>query len=320
MRVVPSAGTEIAIQTLLGDHDFNLHVELCAGSAGLNRLVTHIRAQKPGLALAGFTEAVRPQCIQVIGRTEAAYLKSLEPAQQEIAFDHLLGTALSGIIITSGLDPLPYLVAQAEALSVPLFTTPLLTEAFMTRLHNFLEDHLGAEVTMHGVILDVFGVGVLLQGKSGIGKSECALDLVLRGHRLVADDAVVVKQHGGQLLGRASPITLHHMEVRGLGIINVQHLFGAAAVRDQKRLELVVELQQWTDTKETFDRTGLDVAQEQILDSWIPKVILPLRPGRNVASIVEVAARNHLLRIQGYDQAELFQERLQQHLAPEGSE
>lgn len=313
--------THMPVQALLGDHNFELQLTARAGMEGLGRPVNKIRAQKPGLALAGYTEAVRSWCAQVIGKTEASFLDSLDRPAQDRAVDNLLGTDLSCVIITSDIAPWEYLLVNAEKLQIPVFTTPLLTEAFMTRLHNFLEDHLGAEVTMHGVVLDVFGVGVLLQGKSGIGKSECALDLVLRGHRLVADDAVIIKQRGQQLVGRSSPITLHHMEVRGLGIINVQHLFGAAAVRDHKRVELVVELMQWTDIDpETFDRTGLDGDEVKILDSRIAKVTLPLRPGRNVAAIVEVAARNHLLRIQGYDQAELFRQRLEQHLTGDGSE
>jgi HPr kinase/phosphorylase len=210
--------------------------------------------------------------------------------------------------------PLPALAALAEERGVSVFTTALPTGTFIARVHAFFDEHLSPRITLHGVLLDVFGVGVMLTGHSGIGKSECALDLILRGHRLVADDSVLVRQHDRELIGMGSPLTKNHMEVRGLGIINVKDLFGAASVCERKEVELIVDLVEWQ-READYDRLGLDDIFEWILDVQVPRARIPIRPGRNMASIVEVAARNFLLKAQGHHAARQFQERLELHLS-----
>ena len=305
---------KILAKALREDTQFNLGLELLAGAAGLGRVIDHPRVQKPGLALAGFVQSIRPNRLQILGRTEIEYLKTLEGPAQNAAIELLFNSGLAGAVITTGLSPASSLIEAAERHSVPLFRSHLSSGAFITRVHDFLEEHLSPEIALHGVLLDVFGVGVLLTGPSGIGKSECALDLILRGHRLVADDVVLIKQRKDQLSGSGSPVTRHHMEVRGLGIINVKDLFGAASVREQKRVELVVEMVAWqADT--SYDRTGIEDQEEHILEVAVPKVRLPISPGRNVASIVEVASRDHLLKMQGHNAAKRFREALERRLA-----
>lgn len=305
----------ILVKVLHHDGDFDLKVELVSGSGGLSRRITKARVQKPGLALAGFVESVRPGCIQVLGNTEMKYLDSLTPQAQTQALEGFFNCPnLACVVLTNGRTPPQQMRDLSDNTSVPVFCTPLPTETFINRVQSLLDEYLSPEVTVHGVVIDVFGVGVMLTGQSGIGKSECALDLVLRGHRLVADDVVRIKQMGSTLLATGSPVTGYHMEVRGLGIINVLDLFGAAAVRKTKRVELVVEMVEWQPGVE-YDRTGVDSITQSFLDTAIPKIRLPIRPGRNVASIVEVAARNHLLKLQGHDSALLFKESLEQRLA-----
>jgi HPr kinase/phosphorylase len=305
---------KVLAKALRDDTDFKLDLELIAGGAGLRREISHTRTQRPGLALTGFVASLQDGRVQVLGNTEIAYLLSLPAAQRAQAVLHLDGVAIPCIVVSSSLQPPAELVTLCDRIELPLFRTPLVSHVLITRVHNFLDEHLSPEVSLHGVLVDVFGVGVLLTGSSGIGKSECALDLVLRGHRLVADDVIQVKRSSGQLVGMSAPLTKHHMEVRGLGIINVMDLFGAAAVRDRKFLELVVEMVEWKRPDEHFDRLGIDEVHEEILEVAVPKVRLPIRPGRNVASIVEVAARNHLLKLRGHHAALKLKESLERRL------
>jgi HPr kinase/phosphorylase len=304
----------IVAKTLLDDTEFDLRLRLLAGKNGLSRGIEERRIQKPGLAIAGFVEMIQPHRLQVLGNTEISYLVSLDDAQQHRAIENFFRSGLACAVLTTQLPVPPSLVLSADSLSVPLFLSTHNSWQFITQVHDFLEDHLSPEITQHGVLIDVFGIGVLLTGPSGIGKSECALDLVLRGHRLVADDVVLIKQRHAQLIGSGSPLTRHHMEVRGLGIINVKELFGAASVRENKRVELVVDLIEGKDNVE-FDRTGLDDYFDTILEVAVPKLRLPVRPGRNLASIVEVAARNHLLKRHGHHAARELSEKVDQHLA-----
>lgn len=303
----------VLAKALRDDTDFKLELQLVAGAAGLRREIDHVRTQRPGLALTGFTASIQQDRMQVVGATEVAYLASLEPDARRAAVDFLGVVDIPCIVVTSDM-PLPTeLVALCERLEIPLFRTPLVTHIFTTRVHQFLDEHLAPEVSLHGVLLDVFGVGVLLTGPSGIGKSECALDLVLRGHRLVADDVIQVKRRAGSLEGYSPDITKHHMEVRGLGIINAADLFGAASVRERKRLELVVEMTEFR-TDDQYDRLGVDDLHETYLEVPVAKVRLPIRPGRNVASIVEVASRNQLLKLRGHNAAAKFKEALERRL------
>jgi HPr kinase/phosphorylase len=218
-------------------------------------------------------------------------------------------------VVTKGLEATPELVAAAEEAGVPLLQTTHLSSTFIEEIQAYLEDILTASTSMHGVLLDVFGVGILLLGKSGIGKSEIALDLVMRGHRLVADDIVDVKRKTPEsVYGMGSEIIKHHMEIRGLGIINIKDLFGVAAIRDRKKIEIVLELVEWDPAVE-YDRLGVEERKFRILDVEIPMLVVPVRPGRNMTTIVEVAARNHLLKLQGHHSAKEFQDRLNRAIA-----
>lgn len=306
---------KILAKALRDDTEFNLGLTLLAGTHGLNREIDHPRVQKPGLALAGFVQTIRQNRLQVLGKTEIDYLQSLDDDAQDHAIKLFFGAGIGCAVITTNILPPERLIQEAEHYKVPLFVSTLTSGTFIGRVHEFLEEHLSPEIGIHGVLVDVFGVGVLLTGQSGIGKSECALDLILRSHRLVADDVVMIRQRKGQLIGAGSAVTRHHMEVRGLGIINVRDLFGAASVRERKRVELVVEMFEWHGKELDMDRTGLDEPKERYLEIDVAKIRLPIRPGRNVASIVEVAARNHLLKMQGHNAAQTFKESIERRLA-----
>jgi len=217
-------------------------------------------------------------------------------------------------VITNGLPVPEELKTACDEHGLPLLLTSHSTRGFITKVEPILEDRLTAHTSIHGVLIDVLGVGALIVGKSGIGKSECALDLILRGHRLVADDIVEVKRRGEGLYGKSSDIIRHHMEVRGLGIINVKDLFGVSAVRDQKKIELVVVLEAWREDQE-YDRLGVEGARYEMLGREVPQITLPVSPGRNLTTIIEVAARNHLLKQQGHHSALEFQQRLAREIA-----
>lgn len=309
---------KILVQNLCDDVEFKLGLRIVAGHAGLKKNIAFARIQKPGLAIAGLVEALQPQRIQVLGNTEMQYLYSLEPDNQLAALEGLLNSAPPCLIITHGNDATERLTQAAEHKAIPLLRTTLNSTLFINRIHQFLDEHLSPEITLHGVLADVSGVGVLLTGHSGVGKSECALDLILRGHRLVADDVVLVRQWDRELIGMSSPLTKHHMEVRGLGIINVRDLFGAASVSSRKRIELIVEMVDWQRDAE-YDRMGIDDAFEAILGAQVPRIRLPIQPGRNVAAIIEVAARNHLLKLQGHHSAREFADQLERKLIEKSS-
>src|ERR671927_364139 len=284
------------VGALLDDRKFDLRLTLVAGKKGLTRKISSSRIQKPGLVLAGFMEYLhRERGIEILRRFFAQDLACL--------------------VVTKGLPIPPELIAAAEEAGVPVLQTSHLSSTFIESIQNYLEDILAAQTSMHGVLLDVFGVGILLLGKSGIGKSEIALDLVMRGHRLVADDIVDVKRVAPEsVYGTGSEIIKHHMEVRGLGIINIKDLFGVAAIRERKKIEIVLELVEW-DPNVEYDRLGVEEKKFRILDVEIPMLIVPVRPGRNMTTIVEVAARNHLLKLQGHHSAREFQERLNRAIA-----
>lgn len=300
----------IPIIKLLKDTKHRLHLELLAGKQGLAKKITIPRIQKPGLALTGDTSNLHPGRIQIFGRAELAFLESLATARRRSIVKEMCRVDIACIIITRGaMIPKPLLEA-CRTHGIPLMRTKLLTSTFANRAGRFLEENLAASTCIHGVLLDVFGVGVLMVGKSGIGKSECAMDLVLRGHRLVADDIVNIrKQPPSTLYGTGSEIIKHHMEIRGLGIINIRDLFGISAVRDRKLLEIVVELAEW-DPHIEYDRLGIDEQRYTILDVSLPLIQIPVRPGRNISAIIEVAARNHLLKLGGHHSAREFEDRL----------
>jgi HPr kinase/phosphorylase len=289
---------------------FGLPLELLAGSSGLDRVITSPHIQKTGLALAGFHEYLRPGRVLIFGESEIRYLESLAADARAASLRLALTLDFPCVLITGGFTPPGELLAEAEHARVPLLQTSVATPTAIAKLSSLLEDSLAERTMIHAVLMDVLGLGVLIAGESGIGKSECALDLIVRGHRLVADDTVEVRRRQETILIGACPeLTRHHMELRGLGVINVKELFGIASTRSSKRVELVVQLERWVPTRE-YERLGLDDAFYEILGLRVPLLKMPVAPGRNIAILVEVAARNQLLRQRGHHAARELAERL----------
>jgi HPr kinase/phosphorylase len=291
----------------------SLNLMLVAGSDGLGNVVNRPRIQKPGLALAGFLEHIHAGRIQVLGKSEWSYLEERAPAERLRIISQLCRHEVSCFVLTSGLVPPDELLEETERHGVPLFRTDLSSSATIERLTRFLEDRLAPRWVVHGVLLDVYGLGVLLLGDSGVGKSECAIDLVVRGHRLVSDDVVEIKQVGDRLIGTGPEMTRYHMELRGVGIINVKDLFGVASVRMTKYVEFVIKLDPWKEGKR-YDRLGLDDNGYEILGVTLPYVEMPVGPGRNLSVLIEVAARNHLLKLKGYNPARELATKLQKRM------
>jgi HPr kinase/phosphorylase len=293
-----------------------LGVTVVAGHAGLSRAVTVPRIQKPGLALTGWPEQLHANRVLVVGGTEIDYLADHEPARR-IGVETLLASDPACVVVCRSLTPPQELRDAAEARGVPLLVSSLVTADFIAAVTAWMTDRLAPSTELHGVLMDVLGIGVLMVGKSGIGKSETALDLVVRGHRLVGDDIIRIRRVGHQLSGRGAGILGHHMEIRGLGIINIKDLFGISAVREAKVIDLIVELHEW-DAAVEYDRLGFDEHKERLLDVEVTKLRLPVRPGRNIATLIEVAARNQLLKAQGIHSARAFRDKL--HRAMHDSE
>lgn len=281
-------------------------VRMVAGDDGQERIIDHPRVQKPGLALAGHTHGVSPTRVQILGETEITYLEALSPEEQRARADILFGLGLSLVVVSRGVEPPAALVEAASRTETPLAIAEPRSSRTIQAFHLTLDGILAPSETRHGVLMDIHGVGTLLLGPSGIGKSECALFLVERGHRFVADDQVILSSlPSEQVLGRAPTLLRNHLEVRGIGIINVRDLFGANAVRTEKTVQIVVELCPWSN-EESYDRLGLDDARIDILGVQLPLLRVPVRPGRNMAVILEVAARNHILKATGHHGAQKF--------------
>jgi HPr kinase/phosphorylase len=298
------------IEDLLHDTEYGLDLTLLAGESGLGNKIETPRIQKPGLALTGYTEHLHPDRIQILGNTEISYLRQLS---EETACGHLEKLCAFPIVcyvITLGLDPPGCLVRAANEAGIPLLRTHHLSSTCISLVTKFLEERLLPLTHVQGVLVDVLGVGVLILGKSGIGKSECALDLVNRGHRLVADDVVQVRKRSpAALVGSATESLQFRMEIRGLGIISIKDLFGVSAIREKKIINLVLELVEW-DPNQEYDRLGIDDETYTILEVEFPYLVIPVRFGRNLTSIIEVAARNFLLKGMGYHSAREFDENL----------
>jgi HPr kinase/phosphorylase len=300
----------VFVQELEHDREHHLGLTLMAGRKGLKKKVTHPQIQKMGLAVTGFTEFVAPERLQIIGNTEMAYLRTLASDLQEKVIHQICSLELSCLVITRNLEVPELLLEEADKKDIPVFRTNLSTTDFIERITKFLEEKLASTCSIHGVLMDVFGVGILILGRSGIGKSECALDLILRGHRLVADDMVYIqKRSPSALIGSGFEVIQHHMEIRGLGIINIRSLFGVEAIRERKKIELVLELMEWDNQRE-YDRLGFEEEKYPILDVELPVLRIPVTPARNLTTIIEVAARNHLLKVMGYDSALEFEKKL----------
>jgi HPr kinase/phosphorylase len=294
---------------------FGLDLELLAGSGGLDRRITSPYVQKTGLALAGFHEYLRPGRVLVFGNSEVRYLESLAPAHRSETMRRVCEHHdVPCILVTGGLRMFGEVVFEAEKCHLPVLRTLVPTPMAIAKLTAILEDSFVVRELLHGVLLDILGLGVLIVGESGIGKSECALDLIVRGHRLVADDTVEVRRRAETILiGTCPELTRNHMEIRGLGVINIQDLFGIAATRTSKRVELVVELERWEQRRD-YDRLGLSDQRYAILGLPLPLVSMPVAPGRNLAILVEIAARNQLLRARGHHAARRLAERLERQM------
>ncbi|HEX6852300.1 MAG TPA: HPr(Ser) kinase/phosphatase [Candidatus Polarisedimenticolaceae bacterium] len=291
-----------------------LGLALVAGAEGLDNVVDRPRIQKPGLALAGFLEYIHPGRIQILGRSEITFLSERPSVERARLVSQVCRQGVACFVVTTGLEPPPELVLEAESNGVPLLRTELASSATIERLTQYLGEKLAPRVVLHGVLLDVYGLGVLLLGDSGVGKSECALDLIVRGHRLVSDDVVEIRRKGEQLVGTGPELTRYHMELRGLGIVNVKDLFGVASVRLTKFVEYAIRLDPWKPGKR-YDRLGLDEQGYEILGLTLPYIEMPVGPGRNLSVLIEVAARNHLLKLKGFHPARELARRLGERIA-----
>jgi HPr kinase/phosphorylase len=287
-----------------------LQLEALTGEIGLDRQLSGAEVAGPGLALAGYTGRFAPNRLHVFGETEITYLQSLSADDRRKSLEKFFEFELPCIFVTKGQEVPTEMLELARSRGVPVMRSKLKTAEFYRRVKPIVEEAFAPRTTLHGSLADVYGVGLLFVGRSGIGKSECVLDLVERGHRLVADDVVQVIRRGNDILiGRGHELAAHHMEIRGIGLIDIPALFGVRAVRQQKRIEVVVQLDDWETTKDT-DRTGLSREEITILDVAVPRVVVPLNPGKNITVISEVVAMMHLLRYSGVDVAAAFNARL----------
>lgn len=323
-RMPPSTGggradrPAIAVRSLMADEGLGIDLTLIAGAAGLDRPIMNTRIQKSGLALVGHFHGIVPTRVQILGQTELSFLHKLSREDRLLSLRGFFELGLCCVIVTQGdqpfeangsgigFVPVPELAQCAEETGTPLLVSAVRSSATITALHALLDDRLAPRLRLHGVLVDVFGVGLLLMGSSAIGKSECALDLVMRGHRLVADDAVECDYRPpGMVFGAPAELLRYHLEVRGLGILNVKDLFGVTSIRERKRIDVVVKLVEWSKDTE-YDRLGLDERYHTILGVKIRELVIPVRPGRDMASILEVAARNELLKNAGFHAAREF--------------
>ena len=301
----------ITVRELFEARKENLRLELLTPAISLDRLITEPDVSSPGLALAGFTERFPGDRMQVFGETEMTYLARLDLGQARAQLDGVLQLGIPAVFVAKAQEVPPYFLETAVSHGVPVFRTDLQTGDFFRHLKPFLEDTLAPTTTLHGSLADVYGIGLLFRGDSGVGKSECVLDLVERGHRLVADDLVFASRRGNDvLMGRGHELQGFHMEIRGIGIVDIPAMFGTRATRQQKRIEVVVDLEVWDDSRE-YDRTGLVRSTVEILGVELPRVTIPLNPGKNLTVISEVIAMNQLLSYAGVDVAARFHQKLQ---------
>lgn len=300
----------LTVKKLLEEKGKDLSLKLLAGKKGLNRKITVTEINRPGLTLTGYFKYFRYERVQIIGGGEHSYLKSLVKNRRIKILKKFFYYKPPCIIVTRNVKVIEELIAIAENYQISLFLTSLNTPPFITELIAYLEEKLAPLVTMHGTLIDVYGLGVLIIGESAIGKSETALELIERGHLLITDDVVEIRQKpGGILIGSGKEIVSHHMEIRGLGIIDIRTLFGMGAVLDSTRVELVVRLEEWDESRE-YERLGLEEKHTEILGVKIPELVIPVRPGRNIAILIEVAAMNQRLKNKGYYSARELDKRL----------
>ncbi len=289
------------ISTFVEKAPAELKISLLAGANGLEkREITSTRIQKLGLALAGFAHYIHSGRVQIVGQSEISYLNQLDSEKRNQALNNLDLKNICCVLITKSLNPPIELIEIANEIQLPILQTSQVSSVAIGTVSKFLHEILAPQMTLHGVLLGVYGLGVLLFGESGIGKSECALDLITRGHQLISDDAVLIKRIGDKLKGASPDLTFELLEIRGLGIINIRDLFGVSAIGNQKNIDLCVELKKW-DEAEEIERLEIESKEEDIFGVKITKFVLPVSLGRNIATLVETAIRLHLLRINGYD-------------------
>jgi HPr kinase/phosphorylase len=311
----PGSQVRLTAEVLRGPALADLGMRVVAGQSGFQRPISWGRIQRPGLALAGFLPFIKPGRIQIVGESELHYFATMPADLRHERVAAICALPVAAFVVTKGQKVPQELSTECERRSVPLLVSDQTTSVVIQSITRVLEDELAPSTTVHGVLVDVYGMGVLLLGESGIGKSECALDLIQRGHRLVADDVVEIRKYpNGSLVGRAAEMIRYHMELRGIGIINIKHLFGVSAVRASKSIELVIELERW-DPAKRYDRLGLDGESYSILDRPRPFLRLPVASGRNIALLIEIAARNELLKSQGYDAAKEFALKVDEQIA-----
>ncbi|UCC23995.1 MAG: HPr(Ser) kinase/phosphatase [Gemmatimonadales bacterium] len=316
MASSPGPQGALTVRDLLETKRETLRLELLTPDVALDGVVEEEDISSPGLALSGYTRRVPDGRMQVFGETEITYLQTLSEDEREVRLRALFAFRCPAVFVTKGLPVPPDFVAAARDAGIPVFRSHVSTKEFFRRIKPFLERSLSPTTTLHGSLADVYGVGLLFVGQSGVGKSECVLDLVERGHRLVADDVVLVTRRGNEvLIGQGHELQRHHMEIRGIGIIDIRALFGIRAIRQQKRIEVVVHLEHWDDQRH-YNRTGLESESDEILGVHIPRVTIPLNPGKNITVISEVVAMNHLLRYAGVDSAQAFNDRLKASMRP----
>jgi HPr kinase/phosphorylase len=305
----------ITVGTFFQEHGEALGMKLLQGEAGMNRIIREPTVNRPGLALSGFTRYFAYKRVQVMGNAEVYYLRSLRKEEREARYAYLFAYKVPCIVFSRGLKPDREFLAAAAQAGVPVFETPLVTMKFINMATIQLEMMFAPRASEHGCMIDILGIGVIIKGESGIGKSEAVLALIERGYSLVADDVVkAVLVDGKEVLCTSSELTRDHMEVRGIGIINVAQMFGVKAIRKDKSLDLIVTLKSW-EAVEDVDRLGLDQQYVKVLGVDIPHAVIPVRPGRDIARLIEVAAFQVKLRKSGYNAAEELNNRLLAQMA-----
>lgn len=287
-----------------------LKLDICAGDTGLDRKIYKSDISRPGLEMAGFFNFYPADRIQLLGKTELAFFSKLEPEIRVDRMKKLCTSITPAIVVAHGVEVPKELLDAANDAQIPVFNTSTATTRFSGMLTNYLEGKLAPMTTMHGVLVDVYGIGVLITGKSGVGKSETALELVKRGHRLVADDLVEIREVSQNvLIGNSPPLIEHMLEIRGVGIIDIMTLFGASAVKSDKRILIVINLELW-ETGKMYERLGLDEEKMKIMDTELTKLTVPVRPGRNLSVIIEVAAMDYRMKLLGVNAAQNFSDKL----------
>ena len=300
----------ITVQEIADDKEYGLELEVISGFAGVSKRIYNPRIQKLGLVTAGYMVYLHPHRVQILGYTEISYLRELKPEEGERIVKELCARDVACFMVTRNLKVPGYLLSETERGGIPLLRTRLVSSVFIERMTRFLEERLAPTGLVHGVLMEIMGVGVLIMGRSGIGKSENALDLVMRGHRLVTDDIIEVKKIGAlELMGEAPAMLKNLLEIRGIGIVDIRQLFGVSAVRERTKIELVVELLDW-DTSAEYERVGLREDKYRLLGIDLPLMRVPISPGRNVSAIIELACRNHVLKKEGIDTARALEEKV----------